>query len=170
MLGLLGEREHRNSQINCISRLLTALSIPPTLFSTSICQQFAFWIAFFPGAARFLHTRPLWSFCLHVSHSYRLRQLERMHKLLLEEMKETDALFTSRIGGGDDFYLRNSRPALQAESQVESWAEVLLVMKGLQKWTYHLAKISHWKELVGWLPTILVWRLNAIDKTLSCHR
>ncbi len=37
VLNLLDAKEHENSQINCISRLLTALSILSTLFPTPIC-------------------------------------------------------------------------------------------------------------------------------------
>ncbi len=56
VLSLLSVKEYRNSQINCLCRLLTALSTSPTLPSALVGQQFASRVGFSSGAAGFLHT------------------------------------------------------------------------------------------------------------------
>ena len=170
VLRLLDAKEHRNLQINCICRLLTALSIFSTLSSTLICQQFASRVASLSDAARFLYTRPPWFLSLHVLHSYRLRQLGHVHDFLLKAIQETEALFAFCVGGGNCFHLKESWLALQVESQAESKAEVLLLVKGLQKQACFLARIFHQEESEGWPSTMLVWKSSANSKTPFCQR
>ena len=93
-----------------------------------------------------------------------------MYDFLLKAMQETEASFVSRVGGRDCFRLRESRPVSQSESQLESQAEVPLVVKGLQKQTCYLDGISHREGSERWASTIYVWRSNAKGKTPLCHR
>ncbi len=72
VLGLFVKENHGNSQINYISRLLTALFILSTLFLTPICQRFTPRIAFFLGAACFLYTHTLCFFSPLMLHSCHL--------------------------------------------------------------------------------------------------
>lgn len=45
----------------------------------------------------------------------------------------TEELFTSFVSGGDCVHLRKSRSALQSESEAKLLAEILLVIRDLQK-------------------------------------
>ena len=86
VFGLPGEQKYKNSQMNCISQLLTALFILSTLSLTSICQLYALKVDLFLDMTRFLHTHPLLSLFLQDLHLCRLRQLEKMQSFLLKAM------------------------------------------------------------------------------------
>ncbi len=146
LFGLLDEGEHKNWQINCISWLLTGLSILSTLFFTPISQRFTFKVASSPSAARCLNMHLLWSFFLHVLHFCCLRQLDCVHNLLLKAIQETEASFASCVDGRDCFRLRES----WLVSQTESREEVPLVIKELQKQVCYLVRIFHRKRSERW--------------------
>lgn len=152
VLGLPSVEKYENLWINCISRLLTALSILSTLFNISIYQQFAPKIGFFLNAMRFLHMHFLWFFRRHILRLWHFWQLKCLQHRLLKALKETEALFLLCVRDRDCFRLRESGPALKVESQ----AEILWVVKELQKQTSHSAKIFYWEKLERRLLTILV--------------
>ncbi len=108
VLSLYGAAEYRNSQINCISQLLTVLSIFLTLSPTLIYPRFAPRVAFFPDVALFMHTRPPQSLLRHLMHLWRLQWVKREHDPLLKTMYKTKVLFAFYVGGGNCFYFRVS--------------------------------------------------------------
>lgn len=119
---------------------------------------------------RFLQKRSLWSFSLYMSHLWLLRQIVRLHNLLLKAMQETKTSLASCVGVRNCFCLRKSRPASWAESKLESKTEVLLVFKEVQKQVCHLAVIFYRKVSEKWPPTMWLWRSSAKDKTFLCQR
>ena len=68
VLSLLGGEKYKNLQINCINRLLTALSIPLKLFFTRMSQQSAPKVALFSKTLLCLYKYPLQFFSLYVSY------------------------------------------------------------------------------------------------------
>ena len=57
LLDLLDEKEHGNSQINCVYRQLTALSISSKISTILICQKRTPKVVHFTDAMQFLHIR-----------------------------------------------------------------------------------------------------------------
>lgn len=108
---LLGLKKHVNSQMNGISRLLTAVSISSTLFPTLMCQRFTPRVALPLGAARFLYTSPLSSFPPHLLHLFRLQQLKLVYNPLMKAIQEVKAFFASRVDDRDHLRLERSRMA-----------------------------------------------------------
>ena len=72
LLSLLGGEKYKNLQMNCINRLLTALSILLKLFFTRISQQSAPKVVLFSKVLLCLYKYPLQFFSLYVSYSWYL--------------------------------------------------------------------------------------------------
>ncbi len=106
ILSQLIAKEHMNLQINCINRPLTALFIPPALFSTLICQQFDPWVASFQRTVCVQHIHTLYSFFLAVSHWSWLWWLRRICNTLLTVIYETEELFAFGVDARNGLLLR----------------------------------------------------------------
>ncbi len=70
-------------------------------------------------------------------HSWCLCHPERVYDFLLIAIQKDKVLFAFFVDGKNCYRQRKSGPMLQAVS----WVAVPLVIKGLQKQTYYLAKI-----------------------------
>lgn len=135
LLDLLDEKEHGNSQINCIYRHLTALSISSKISTILICQKYTPKVVYFTDAMRFLHMRSQCFFFSTFVEFVTYWHLEYMNNPLIKAMQETETLFASCVGCGDCFRLK--------KSWLASKADVLLIIRKLQKQVCHLTRISY---------------------------
>lgn len=156
--------EHRSLWINCISWVLTVLSIFLTILVKLICHWYFSRIIHFQSMSRFCISFQ-WFFFSFVMYLWDLWQLKCMNDLLFMTMKEDKATLVFYINNRNDFFQRDLWPVLQ----VKCYSKLSLVVIRLQKTTCNLAKnfYQHIKTsyyisdlISGRLRKSRVWLIN----------
>lgn len=168
-LSLFAAKKHGNSQINCISWLLTSLlfffnAILYTNMSTIYLQN-----CFLSKRGKFFSHLLLVVFLPHTSNRWQLRQLEHRHDHWLKAIQETEVLFGSCVGDKDCFCLKVSGSVLRSELRVELQTKVLWFIKKLQNQACYLAEIGQREGWKGWLLTTMVWKSSVKGKIPSYY-